>query len=342
MKRITALLIAAAVLLCSCAAPADTDITTGYTQAQPTEAEYKSYSPIEAIDPCAVEPDERSVMSANDVEQYKVLMDGMFSRKERIELYLTGDRAQFLLDLLRQSPYYFFVDEAQVEGSTVLLSYAYSADEQDEMRRFIDDELLAAANSDACEGDSELDVILKVYGAVASRLTYDDKREDNKELGSPLFDYPADEIYKALKDGKSLCYGFAYVLRFALLQRGIDCFCVYGECRAHDQGHEWVIFRYDGEFFNCDPAWDRVADEYPKLVNFGKTDAERTADTLTPRPFDEYHYAKYGKVECTDKRFAALRGMVSFRYLSGHRYRVEDRNGYARVFDSVTFALTDE
>ena len=340
MKWITALLIAAALLLCSCAAPADTDMTTGYSQAQSTES--VSFAPIDAIDPCVVEPDERAVMSANDVEQYRILMEGMLSRQERIELYLTGDRAEFLLDLLRQSPYYYFVKEAHAEGSTVLLSYAYSADEQDRMRRFIDDEILAAANSDARDSDNELDVILKVYGAVASRLTYDDKRADNKELGSPLFDYPADEIYKALKDGRSLCYGFAYVLRCALLQRGVDCFCVYGECRAHDQGHEWVIFRYDGGFFNCDPAWDRVADEHPKLVNFGKTDAERTADTLTPRPFEEYHYAKYGRVECSDKRFSILRGMVSFHYLSGHKYRVEDRNGYARVFDSETFTLTDE
>ena len=207
------------------------------------------------------------------------------------------------------------------------------------MRRFIDGEILTIANSRAEEGDNALDVILKIYFAVAHRLTYDDEREDNKLLGSPLYDYPADEIYKALRDGTSLCYGFAYVMRYALLQRGIDCFCVYGECRAHDMGHEWLVFEYDGEYFNCDPAWDRASMGYAKLVHFGKTDEERKGDTLAVRPFAEYHDSAFGEVRCTDGRFSIFRGVIRYSYIREHRYLVEDRNGQQYIFDSETFEM---
>ena len=339
--KIIALTAAAALLLCSCAARGAQDMTAAHTQAPAAEPEEKTFAPITEIDPCAVEPDELAVMSDNDKEQYRTLMNGMLDRKEEIKLYLAGDRAEFLVDLLRQSPYYFFVSDCEIDGSVVRLSYAYDADEQEEMRKYMDSELLLLANSSARDSDNELDVILKVYSAVARRISYDTVREDNKKLGSPLFDYPADEVYDSLREGKGLCYGFAYIMRSALLQRGIDCFCVYGECRAHDQGHEWIVFRYDGEFFNCDPAWDRSAEVDAKLVHFGKTDAERGADTLEPRPFSEYHYAKYGEVSCTDKRFSVFRGAVGFHYLTGHKYYLEDRNGNGSVFDSQTFEITD-
>ena len=329
-KILLSLLLAAALLLCSCTAEKADDT--------PTDPLYndEAFYPIDAIDPCVVEPDERGAMSPDDTEQYRRLMDTMLERGAEISL---GDesRAEFLLDLLKQSPYYFFVESAEVDGGTVRFTYAYSAEEQESMRRFIDDEILKIANCKAEPGDNKLDVVLKIYFAMAHRLTYDDNREDNKELGSPLFDYPADEIYKALRDGTSLCYGFAYVMRYALLQRGIDCFCVYGECRAHDMGHEWLIFEYDGVYFNCDPAWDRAVSGYAKLVHFGKTDDERIGDTLAARPFEEYHEENFGAVKCTDGRFSIFRAIVRFSYIEGHRWFMEDRDDKQYVFDTEKF-----
>ena len=325
-KTLLAILLAAVLLLSAC----------GSGTIEETRSEYTS---VIAIDPCAVEPDVRDRMTDGDRAAYRELMDAVLAQSPSVTLSPETVDINFLLDLLRRSPYGFFLSNASVDGDTVSLRCAYSADEQEQMRALIDDAFLEIVNSHASPEDNELDTILKLYSAVASRIDYDDFRTDNKELGSPLFDYPSDEIYKALTEGKALCYGFAYVLRFALLQRGIDCFCVYGQCHAHNSGHEWIVFRYDGAWFHCDPAWDRAGDFYPKLLHFGKTDAERAADTLEPRDFSDYHTAAYADLACTDNRFSIFRGMVRFSYVSGHRFRLEDREGKSCLFDTDTFVM---
>lgn len=329
-------LLLTSVMLCSCAAP-------GAPAADETIQENKTvYAPVQAIDHCVVEPDERAAMSAADLDAYRALMSAVLSREAEVTPGVSGDRLTFLLELLHESPYGFFAASAAAEGNAVHIEYAYSAEEQAGMLDLMDRELLSIANADADPGDNALDVILKIYGAVGRRIIYDTSREDNKELGSPLFDYPADEVYKALRDGKGLCYGFAYVYRYALLQRGIDAYCVYGECRAHDMGHEWVEFSYDGEWFHCDPAWDRAADQGVKLMHFGKTDSEREADTLVPRDFAEYHLPEGEKVTATDERFEIFRGTVGYSYIGGHSYRLTDRNDKTSVFDSEAFTVTEE
>ena len=345
MKRLLlSLLLISSLLLTACTGQEAQKAPTEPTQStQPMTTEYPTEpaAGITAIDHCVVEPDEIAAMNDRDRAQYRVLMDAMLGRAESVTLDIEAPRIDFLLELLHESPYAFFLADVQANGTTVTFSYAFSAQEQEEMLSFFDSEMLQIANSDASPDDNELDTILKVYAAVGSRIAYDMTREDNKQLGSPLFDYPADELYKALRDGKSLCYGFAYVLRYALLQRGIDAFCVYGQCTSRDMGHEWVIFRYDGAYFHCDPAWDR-AEGTVKLMHFGTTDDERIQDTLRMIPFASYHEPGYEDVSCTDERFSVFRGVVGCSYLGGHRFLFEDRQGEQTVFDTETFALVGE
>lgn len=331
MKRVFSLLILLAVLLCGCTAQPENRTRTDASQSA-------AYTPLTEIDHYVTEPDERAVMSESDRSAYRQLMDAVLSRRESVTV--SGDQEPaFYLDLLRSSPYGYFLSDVTITGDTFALSYAYSAEEQAQMLAFIDGEFLKIANTDADPEDNELDIILKIYSAVTNRLDYDLEREDNKQLGSDLFDHPADEIYQALKTGKSLCYGFAYLMRFALQQRGIDCFCVYGECRAHEMGHEWILFSYDGAFFHCDPSWDRANGVYPKLRHFGKTDEERVADTLEPRDFSEYHYAAYGTVTCTDERFSIFRDVTHFSYVSPHRFYIETSEGESHIFDTSDFSF---
>lgn len=336
-KILLSLLLTAALLLSACAAQ-----DTPAVQTEPTEYVPQPYRAITAIDHAVTEPDERAAMTDDDREQFRVLMEAMLAREPEIVLDTDEERMDLFTELLRESPYYFFVSDMTVSDTSVRFAYAYGEEEQRRMLTFMDEELLRIANSDASPDDNELDVILKVYAAVCGRIEYDTRREDNKQLGSPLFDYPADELYKALRDGRGLCYGFAYVLRCALLQRGIDAFCVYGQCRARDMGHEWVIFRLDGAYFHCDPAWDRASDEAAKLLHFGTTDLERENDTLEMRPFGEYHLSGYGAVRCTDKRFDIFRSVFRFTWLDGHRYLLEDKNGGRTIFNSEDFSLTEE
>ena len=342
MKRVfLSLLLTAAVLLSACSGQEEAkEPTAPPSQLMTTEYPAEPAAGIAAIDHCAVEPDERAAMSDSDRAQYRRLMDAMLGREERVTLDTQPSRMDFLLELLHESPYYFFTSDVRVSGTTVAFTYAFSAREQQEMLDFMDGELLGIANSSASPEDNALDTILKIYAAVGGRISYDTEREDNKQLGSPLFDYPADELYKALRDGRSLCYGFAYVMRYALLQRGIDAFCVYGECTARGMAHEWVIFCCDGSYFHCDPAWDR-GEGTAKLLYFGATDRERALDTLMPRDFADYHDPAYGVVVCDDERFSVFRGIVSYFSLGAHRFLLEDRKGNRTVFNTEDFSVKD-
>ncbi len=325
MKRIFAFILAfCLVFLCSCSNAGK-------------ESEKKKYLAITQIDRCVVEPDEKAVMTKDDEMFYRILMDAVITRKDSVTLSDDETKNVFYIDLLKQSPYYFFLSDCELNGSSVKLSFAYKKDEQDEMCEFLDSEFLKIANFNAKDTDNDLDTVLKIYYYITKGYNYDFDRTDNKTLDSPLFTYPDKEIYNFLKDKKGLCYGFAYTMRFALLQRGIECFCVYGDCTQDNDSHMWNIFKYDGEFFNCDPAWDRANDAYARLFHFGKTDEERTSDYLDTVDFSSYHFDDYGKVECTDKRFLIFRTVMRFSYIDEHRFFMEEYGGEQKTFDTEKF-----
>lgn len=294
------------------------------------------YQAVEKINHCVVEPDERAVMDEEDAVLYARLMDAMLTRADETVLSQDDEKNAFLLDLLKESPYGFFA-EVELSGSKAVFTYTFEKAEQDKMLAFMDGEFLSIVNFDARKDDNTLDIVMKIYYAVTQYLDYDKERRDNKEFGSPLFHYPSDEVYKAMKEKKSLCYGFAYILNFALLQRGIDCFKVYGKCHDLSEGHMWNVFEIDGEYFNCDAAWDRSKEGKSKLYHFGKTDQERKNDTVYATDFSLYHEAAYGDVSCTDNRFSLFRGIIGFSYIDGHRFSFEDSKGKESVFDTETF-----
>lgn len=266
-------------------------------------------------------------------------MGSMLAYSDKVTLSNNTDKNEYYIDLLKQSPYFFFVDDYKLVGDTVQFTYTYSENEQNEMLKFIDESFLEIINTNASKEDNTLDRILNVYGAVARSMSYDHSRTDDKQLDSVLFIYPSDEIYKALKKGESLCYGFAYTLRFALLQLGIDCFCVYGPCRGQGEGHMWNIFKYEGKFYTCDSAWDRSEGEYAQLNHFGKTDKEREVDTLKRIGFSSTFFEEYGEINCTDERFKIFRSINRYTYISPHTYYLEDYDSNEFIFDTETFEL---
>ena len=334
MKKLTALLcVVLLFLMCSC------DIISKKENEIPTTPKNNDYIIISQIDHCAVEPDDKLHMTDEDEQMYRKLMDGMLKQKESVKLSQSTEKNEYYLDLLRQSPYFFFVDKYEWDKNKIIFTYKYEKEEQDKKLSFIDEKFLEIVNTHASEDDNTLDIILNIHWAVANSMTYDHARTDNKQLTSELFKYPADEIYKGLKTGESLCYGFAYTLRFAFLQAGIDCFCVYGPCAHHGEGHMWNIFKYDGEFFTCDSAWDRSDDGYAQLAHFGKTEKERKVDTLTMTGFSSTFFEEYGKIECTDERFKIFRNIDRYSLYDTHQYYLVDFKLNSYMFNTETFTM---
>lgn len=334
MKRIYALVLALVfmITLCSCDNKRKTEIPTPAT----VDTDYQI---ITEIDHCVVEPDDELHMTIEDKTYYRSLMESMLNREKKVTLSESKEQNEYYVDLLKQSPYYFFLSECTVKDNTAHLKYAYSKSEQESMLSFIDQSFLQIINSNATADDNTLDRILNIYGAVARAMTYDHARKDNKQLDSPLFQYPGDEIYKALKNGESVCYGFAYTLRFALLQLDIDCFCVYGPCSGRGEAHMWNIFKYKDNFYTCDSAWDRAEEGYACLYHFGKTDKEREADTLTRTGFSSKFFDEYGKIECTDETFKIFRGVSRYTWVNTHTYFTEDFEANEYIFDTTTMEM---
>lgn len=335
MKRLFSLLIILSLTLSFCGCKNSSVSVIGGADT-PKEAEYKA---VTEIDHYAVEPDDELHMTDTDTLYYKKLMDAMLNRKAQVKLSSDKTKNEYYVDLLKQSPYYFFVEECTLTDSTAAFSYAYSKAEQDSMQDFIDSTFLDIVNTNCSEEDNTLDKILNVHGAVARYMTYDHEQTDNKQLDSPLFKYPGDEIYKALRDKKSVCYGFAYTLRFALLQLGIDCFCVYGPCRDRGEGHMWNIFKYNGNFYTCDSAWDRSDEDYARLYHFGKTDKEREASTLFRTDFSSAFFDEYGEIECVDETFKIFRGIERYTYVNPHTYYCVDFDSNEYIFDTETMEM---
>ena len=307
----------------------------------PTEPENTGYMIIEEIDHCAVEPDDKLHMSDEDEAHYQTLMDGMLNRENEITLSENREKNEYYIDLLRQSPYFFFVDEYTLNDNSVNFTYEYSKEKQEKMLSFLDEKFLEIVNSHASEDDNTLDKILNVYSAVAHEMTYDHSRTKDMQLTSPLFQYPDDEIYLALKNEESVCYGFAYTLRFALLQLDIDCFCVYGPCRDQGEAHMWNIFKYDDKFYTCDAAWDRSEGGYAQLNHFGKTTKEREVDMLKIKDYSSKFFEEYGEIECTDETFKMFRSIDRYSLVSTHTYFLSDFEGNEYIFDTETLQMKE-
>ena len=341
MKKLTAFFLSLLLMLslCSCDVMPKKEIDNTKATQQQSQSDDTEYKIITQIDHCAVEPDDKLHMTDEDEEYYKKLMNAMLQQNPSVILSDSKKSNEFYIDLLRQSPYFFFVDEYKLSGNEVQFSYKYEKDEQDKKLNFIDEKFLNIVNTNASEDDNTLDTILNIHGAVARSMTYDHKRTDNKELDSELFQYPSDEIYKALKTEESLCYGFAYTLRFALLQAGIDCFCVYGPCRNRGEAHMWNIFKYNGKFYTCDSAWDRSDGGYAQLAHFGKTEREREVDSLYISGYSSTFFEEYGEIECTDDSFRMFRDVDRYTFVNTHTYFLETFDYEEYIFDTETFTL---
>jgi len=299
-----------------------------------------AYKKIEKINHYTVEPDKASAMDDNDQKYFHKLVDAMLDYKDSVKLNSYDKKNDLYLDALKQSPYYFLVKDYTLSDRYLKITYNYTKEEHKNIIKYMDEQFLDIINCNAQKNDNSLDTILKIYGCVAKGFEYDHSRTENYQIDMPIFTYPSDEVYNTFQTKKGVCFSFAYILNYSLLQAGIESFCVYGNCHAHNQAHMWNIFKYDGEYFNCDVVWDRSEDNgYAKLYHFGKTDAERTSDTLTSINFLSTHYPPYAYIKCTDKRFSIFRGIQRFSYIGKHKFFVEDFENNEKIFDTETFEI---
>ena len=291
------------------------------------------------IDHAVVEPDEKAALSEEELHEYQKLVDAVIERKENFSFLCDSETAQFYKELLRENPYGFLLSDIAVGDNAFSLSYAYGKEEQDEIISFMDTTILSLLNQNYSEDDNKLDRILKLYYAVTGFLSYDHTTSDITPLSDSHLRYPDDSVYLALKTRITKCYGFSYLFDFLMLQNGYDCFAVYGVCHSRGDSHMWYLFEYDGEYFFCDPTWDRSEGGYSKLMHFGKTTDERTAESVEGVDFVLYHTEGYPAPVCTDRRFSIFRGISHFSCTEKHRFYMKDFDDNEYIFDTESFTM---
>lgn len=268
---------------------------------------------IERIDPYVVKADVRAYLSEDEIDLYRKLVDAVFAREKRVTLSKDYDANLRVFGALKGNPYFFFVKKLEFTGdhSAVTLSYAYTEEEQREMRAFMDEEYLRLLREIVRPEMNELEKTLSVYRYFARRIEYDYEWLEGLNLSDERFLYPEIEIYQALKTNRGVCHSYTYLCEFALQQLGVECLRFSGQMADRDEGHMWLVVRIDGAYYHCDPTWDR-GDGQVGLNYLGMTDQERRDSGVVN--FETCYDQAYGEIRCDSDAFSVFRGVQDFSF----------------------------
>lgn len=290
--------------------------------------EFQQFEPTAArseIDPYVIKADVKSYLSEQEIALFQTVIDAIFAQKDTVTLTDDYDSNLRILSAVQYSPYYFFVkDTAFTEGHrTIALTYAYDAAEQENMRSFMDSEMLSILNRIICYPDmNELEKTLAVYQYFSEHITYDYTWLENYHLSEEKFMYPDIEIYQALSTGKGVCHSYAYLCEFALQQLGVECLRISGTMTDDpEEGHMWIVVKINGDFYHCDPTWESTSDNPGGLRYFGMTDTEREETGVTIHSTDID--GAYGEVVCSNPCFSSLRDVSDFSLEPDHTLSVK-------------------
>jgi hypothetical protein len=308
----------------------------------PSSTETPSSTPfvpiITEIDHYTLHPDEAAHATYAQKAYYRQLVEAVYARETVVRLSDSYDENLYCWGLLMDNPIYFVVDSVDfsADHKTLLFTYAYSAEEQAEMLAFMDEEYLSILNEIIPQDANELEKVLRVYRYFSNRIEYNYEWLEDYQLSEDTFLYPDIQIYEALKTNKGVCHSYSYLCEYALAQLGIDCFGAVGHDTNADGDHMWILVKIDGNFYYCDPTWDRNADGTVGLRYFGMTTERRAETGLTNFDnFEAFHEDAYGPAPANDGRFSVLWDTASFEFGPEHTLILYDDGGQRNVYDTV-------
>lgn len=105
------------------------------------------------------------------------------------------------------------------------------------------------------QGDTRYDIIKNAHDYIATIVTYDD--DAAADYSSAQTSYTP---YGALINGKSVCEGYAELLKMICDKYDIPCITVSGDGITNGygkEGHKWnMVQMEDGKWYGIDPTWD--------------------------------------------------------------------------------------
>lgn len=95
------------------------------------------------------------------------------------------------------------------------------------------------------EGDSEVEVIAKLYMHVSTSIRYA---------------HGAGCMYDCIMNNVGVCSNYAKYLIFLLNHAGIECH--HGACTGAGTDHAWVIAKIGEQYYHFDPTWEAASQDW--------------------------------------------------------------------------------
>lgn len=92
------------------------------------------------------------------------------------------------------------------------------------------------------EGCDDYELIKAVYEYIINNTEYDSSATNNQNIVS------------VMKDGRSVCQGYAKTFQYILNRYGIECALVSGTV-LENQPHAWNVVKADNEYYQVDITW---------------------------------------------------------------------------------------
>lgn len=249
MKRMTALLLALALLLCSCG---------GQQPNLPETPEEAPYAFTLDYHRCA--PLVERQAGSDMVAAARLVIDAFLAGETTVTLpegdYAGNPGNDLGYALSSMCPAFGAVtdyDDNHFDKAARTVTWAYTQSPE-QVRQVL--AALEQTTTDCMsllrQGDGETARALLLYRALTEQAVYDYEMEHG-DGDSTEYQFRTSS-YSALVLHSGICYSFAQALAFLYTQAGLDCAAVMGDGAAGR--HMWLMAAVDGKWYYFDPTWD--------------------------------------------------------------------------------------
>lgn len=172
----------------------------------------------------------------NRYEMLAHMIDGVFDEEPELTVYTNGENLGSVVDFAK----YHLVDAEADSTEKNAMEYEAVVQAANEVHAEVEAELSELMPSGLVppECSENMAYVMLLYRKLSSMSTYSDEVGDTEHNN---------DIYGALIEGESKCYGVACAAKAVLNRRGIPSFMGYGNAYGDEERrHAWVIMWIDG------------------------------------------------------------------------------------------------
>lgn len=302
-KRVTAVLVAAVMLICM--TPRLSFASEAQSGTEKTEVATASMEGILASGGLLESPAKKArTLSAYDHSHDQEIVSAMENVEESLDVkgfgITTTNVEEIISNLVNTNPQIFYIEKwgwSSYSSEVVELNFVYddSVENIRAKQKQVDRAVEEALESVDTSSMTEEEIALAFHDYLAANIAYDKDNFQNNTLPEYAYD-----IYGAFVEKKAVCQGYALAYMYLLQKENIPC----GIASSDAANHAWNVIEIDGKWYHADATWDD-----PTYDNLGRvmhnyflistdtllSDEAKKSDYITETPITESYQ------EATDK-----------------------------------------